>query len=116
MVGQAPKAPAPLVWRRLKAASMMVDGEIDGSIYGTIYPSIYGSENGAQNKNPSGRIISSSGRIIEGPLVVVKSYAIDFFNLEHLTSCVEQVFSVARWHSVNHHEAHVITDKSARKQ
>ena len=38
-VGRAPKAPSPLLWRRPKAASIMVDGEINGSIYGTIYPS-----------------------------------------------------------------------------
>ena len=36
-VGRAPKAPAPLLWRRPKAASIMVDGEIDGAIYGTTY-------------------------------------------------------------------------------
>ena len=47
--------------------STTVDGEIDGSIYGTIYPTIYGSKNGAGNNNPSGRIINSSGSIIEGP-------------------------------------------------
>ena len=64
-VGRAPKAPAPLLWRRPKAASIMVDGEIDGSIYGTIYPTIYGSKNGARNNNPSGRIINSRGRIID---------------------------------------------------
>ena len=55
--------------------SIVVDGEIDGSIYGTIYPSIYGSENGARNNNPSGRIINSSGRIIEGPLVQLAQIA-----------------------------------------
>ena len=68
-VGRAPKAPAPLLWRRPKAASILVDGEIDGSMYGATYPSIYGSEDGARNNNPSGRIINSGGRIIVRPLV-----------------------------------------------
>ena len=35
-VGRAPKTPAPLLWRRPKAASIMVDGEIDGSIYSAL--------------------------------------------------------------------------------
>ena len=35
-VGRAPKAPGPLLWRRPKAASIMVDGEIDGSIYSAL--------------------------------------------------------------------------------
>ena len=35
-MGRAPKAPAPLLWRRPKAASIMVDGEIDGSIYSAL--------------------------------------------------------------------------------
>ena len=73
-VGRAPKAPAPLLWRRPKAASILVDGEIDGSMYyGAIYPSISGSENGARNNNPSGSIINSGGRIIVRPLVFVYS-------------------------------------------
>ena len=33
------------LWRRPKAASILVDGEIGGSIYGTIYPTISGSKN-----------------------------------------------------------------------
>ena len=31
LVGQAPKAPAQLLWRRPKASSILVDGEIGGS-------------------------------------------------------------------------------------
>ena len=63
--GGAAEGGPPLLWRRPKAASIMVDGEIDGSIYGTIYPTIYGSKNGAVNNNPSGRIINFWGRIID---------------------------------------------------
>ena len=33
---KVPSAPAPLLWRRPKAASIMVDGEIDGSIYSAL--------------------------------------------------------------------------------
>ena len=69
-VGRAPKAPAPLLWRRPKAASILVDGEIDGSMYGATYPSMYGSENGARNNAPFGRIINSGGRIIVRPLLI----------------------------------------------
>ena len=46
--GRAPKAPAPLLWRRPKAASILVDGEVGGSICDTIYLTISGSKNGAE--------------------------------------------------------------------
>ena len=45
-MGRAPNATGALWWRRPKAASILVDGEIGGSIYGTIYPTISGSQNG----------------------------------------------------------------------
>ena len=64
-------AAGPPLWRRPKAASIMVDADIDGSIYGTIYPAIYGSQNGAVNNNPSGRISKICGRIIQQPVVYI---------------------------------------------
>ena len=63
-VGRAPKAPAPCLWRRPKAASILVGGEIGGSIDGTVYPTISCFTNSAVINNPSGRTIDYSGRII----------------------------------------------------
>ena len=61
----APKAPAPLLWRRPEAASISVDGEIRGSMNGTIYPTASGPTNGAEIHIilPEG-LLNSSGRIV----------------------------------------------------
>ena len=38
----------PLLWRRPKAASIVVDAEVHGAIYGTIYPTRYGTIKGTK--------------------------------------------------------------------
>ena len=68
-VGLVPKAHDPLLWKRPKAASILVDGEIAGSMCGTIYPTISASQNGGKTNDPSGWNDNYRGRIIAQPSV-----------------------------------------------